>query len=185
MAIAPLNIASATGVNWLKEAQESAAAAEDPGGLMGMLQDSKYPASIANFLTKSQKTATNFAQINQGTQQAAATLALQMADAAQAKRMEEKFAQAQKFNAQQTNYNPPTELDSVIYFEDGSNIDTTTNVMTMVNGTQIDITTGQEVVDLSSIINLANGAYIDTKKNIMTLSNGVKIDTVTGLQITV
>ena len=57
--------------------------------------------------------------------------------------------------------------------------------MTMLNGTQIDITTGQEVVDLSSIINLANGAYIDTKKNIMTLSNGTKIDTVTGLQITV
>jgi hypothetical protein len=185
MAIAPLNIASATGVNWLKEAQESAAAAEDPGGLMGMLQDSKYPASIENFLTKSQKTAANFALITQGTQQAAATLALQMADAAQAKRMEEKFAQAQKFNQQQTNYNPPTELEPVIYFGDGSNIDTTTSIMTLLNGTQIDITTGQEVVDLSSIINLANGAYIDTKKNIMTLSNGTKIDTITGLQITV
>jgi hypothetical protein len=185
MAIAPLNIASATGVNWLKESQEAAAAAEDPGGLMGMLQDSKYPASIKNFLTKSQKTAQGFAQITQSTQQAAATLALQMADAAQAKRMEEKLAQAQKFNPQQTNYNPPTELDSFIYFEDGSYIDTTSNVMTMVNGTQIDITTGQEVVDLSSIINLANGAYIDTKKNIMTLSNGMKIDTITGLQITV
>jgi hypothetical protein len=185
MAIAPLNIASATGVNWLKESQEAAAAAEDPGGLMGMLQDSKYPASIKNFLTKSQKTAANFALITQGTQQAAATLTLQMNDAAQAKRMEERLAQAQRFNAQQTNYNPPTELDPFIYFEDGSNIDTTTNIMTMVNGTQIDITTGHEVVDLSSIINLANGAYIDTKKNIMTLSNGTKIDTITGLQITV
>ena len=185
MAIAPLNIASATGLNWLKEAQESAAAAEDPGGLMGMLQDSKYPASIENFLTKSQKTAQGFALITQSTQQAAATLALQMADAAQAKRVEEKLAQAQKFNPQQTNYNPPTELDPIIYFEDGSYIDTTSNVMTMVDGKQIDITTGQEVVDLSSIINLANGAYIDTKKNIMTLSDGTKIDTVTGLQITV
>ena len=185
MAISPINIASATGVNWLKEAQEATAASEDPGGLMGMLQDSKYPASIKNFLTKSQKTAQNFALITQGTQQSAATLTLQMADAAQAQRMQEKMAQAQKFNAQQTNYNPPKELDPFIYFEDGSNIDTTTNIMTMVNGTQIDITTGQEVVDLSSIINLANGAYIDTKKNIMTLSNGIKIDTITGLQITV
>jgi hypothetical protein len=185
MAIAPLNIASATGTNWLKEAQEAAAAAENPGGMMGALQDSKYPGSIKNFLTKSEKTAANFALINQSTQSSAATLALQMADAAQAKRMQEKLALQEKFNQQPTNYNPPTELDPIIYFEDGSNIDTTTNVMTMLDGTQIDITTGQEVVDLSSIINLANGAYIDTKKNIMTLADGTKIDTVTGLRITV
>ena len=87
MAISPINIASATGANWLKEAQEATAAAENPGGMMGALQDSKYPGSIKNFLTKSAKTAANFALITQGTQQSAATLALQMADAAQAKRM--------------------------------------------------------------------------------------------------
>jgi hypothetical protein len=185
MAISPINIASATGVNWLKEAQEAAAAAENPGGMMGALQDSKYPGSLENFLTKSQKTASNFALITQSTQQSAATLALQMADAAQAKRMQERLALQEKFNQQPTNYNPPTELDPIIYFEDGSNIDTTTNILTLLNGTQIDITTGQEVVDLGSIINLANGAYIDTKKNIMTLADGTKIDTVTGLQITV
>jgi hypothetical protein len=184
MAIAPLNIASATGVNWLKEAQEAADAAANPGGIMGALQDSKYPGSIENFLTKSQKTMANFAQISASTQSSAATLALQMADAAQAKRIEEKLALQQKFNQQPTNYNPPTELDPIIYFGDGSNVDTTTNVLTLLNG-QIDITTGQEVVDLSSIINLANGAYIDTKKNIMTLPDGTKIDTVTGLRITV
>ena len=56
----------------------------------------------------------------QSTQSSAATLALQMADAAQAKRMQEKLALQQKFNQQPTNYNPPTELDPVIYFEDGS-----------------------------------------------------------------
>jgi hypothetical protein len=185
MAIASINIASATGTNWLKEAQEAADAAANPGGIMGALQDSKYPGSIENFLTKSQKTMANFAQITASTQSSAATLALQMADAAQAKRMQEKLALQQKFDQQPTNYNPPTELDPVIYFEDGSNIDTTTNVMTLLNGTQIDITTGLEVVDPSSIINLANGAYIDTKKNIMTLADGTKIDTVTGLKITV
>jgi hypothetical protein len=183
MAIAPINIASATGVNWLKEAQEAADAAANAGGIMGALQDSKYPGTIENFLTKSQKTMANFAQISASTQSSSATLALQMADAAQAKRVQEKLALQQKFNQQPTNYNPPTELDPVIYFEDGSNIDTTTNIMTLLNGTQID--TGQEVVDLSSIINFANGAYIDTKKNIMTLADGTKIDTVTGLQITV
>jgi hypothetical protein len=99
--------------------------------------------------------------------------------------MQEKLALQQKFDQQPTNFNPPTELDPIIYFGDGSNIDTTSNVLTLLNGTQIDITTGQEVVDLSSIINLANGAYIDTKKNIMTLPDGTKIDTVTGLRITV
>ena len=184
MAIASINIASATGVNWLKEAQEAADVAANPGGMMGALQDSKYPGSIDNFLTKSQKTMANFAQISASTQSSSATLALQMADAAQAKRLQEKLALQQKLNPKQTNYNPPTELDPVIYFEDGTNIDTTNNIMTMQNGTQIDITTGQEVVDLSSIVNFANGAYLDTKKNIMTLADGTKIDTVTGLHIT-
>ena len=72
-----------------------------------------------------------------------------------------------------------------LYFEDGTNIGTTTNIMTLLNSTQIDITPGRVVVDLSAIVNLANGAYIDTKKNIMTLADGTKIDTVTGLKITV
>jgi YidC/Oxa1 family membrane protein insertase len=83
-----------------------------------------------------------------------------------------------------TNYTPAQGLEPVIYFEDGSSIDTGSNIMTMANGTQIDTTTGLQVIDTSSIVNLANGAYLDTKNNIMTMSDGTRIDTGTGLVIT-
>jgi len=57
--------------------------------------------------------------------------------------------------------------------------------MTLSNGTQIDTTTGLQVIDTSAIINMANGAYLDTKNNILTLADGTRIDAVTGLKITV
>jgi hypothetical protein len=183
--IAPINIASSTATNWLKEAQDSLVAAENPGGLMGALQDARYPASIKNFLTKSQNSANNLALIAQNTQQSAGSLAAQMASAAAQKRAAEKLAFAQKLNATQTNYNPPATLDPFIYFDGGSSIDTANNILTLSNGTQIDTTTGLQVIDSSSIINMANGAYLDTKNNILTMADGTKIDTVTGLQITV
>ena len=177
-------IASSTAPNWLKEAQESIAAAENPGGLMGALQDARYPGSLKNFLARSQNTAANLALITQGTTQSQNTLTLQMADAAQQKRMNERLALAQKLNPQNTNFNPPKQLDPFIYFQDGSSIDTANNVLTMANGTQIDTTTGLQIIDHSSIISLANGAYLDTKNNILTMSDGTKVDTVTGLKIT-
>jgi hypothetical protein len=177
-------IASSTAPNWLKEAQESLAASENPGGLLGALQDARYPASLKNFLTKSQAAASNLALINQGTAQSQNTLTLQMADAAAQKRAADKLALQQKLNPQQTNYNPPKQLDSFIYFQDGSSIDTQNNVLTMANGTQIDTTTGLQIIDHSSIISMANGAYLDTKNNILTMADGTRIDTVTGLKIT-
>ena len=178
------SISSATAPNWLKEAQESIAATENPGGLMGMLQDSRYSASIKNFLAKSQSTANSLQLINSSTAQAMSTLTLQMADTAQQKRQEAQIAMLQKLNPQHSNYNPPAQLDPFIYFEDGSSIDTVNNIMTMSNGTQIDTTTGLQIIDTSSIINMANGAYLDTKNNILTMSDGTKIDTVTGLKVT-
>ena len=75
-----------------------------------------------------------------------------------------------KLNPLQTNYTPPKGLDPVIYFEDGSSIDTTSNIMTMASGKQIDTTTGLEYHDPNSIISMANGAYLDTKNNILTMS---------------
>ena len=74
--------------------------------------------------------------------------------------------------------------DPFIYFNDGSSIDTANNVLTMANGTQIDTTTGLQIIDQSSIISMANGAYLDTKNNILHMSDGTKVDTVTGLKIT-
>ena len=88
-------------------------------------------------------------------------------------------------NPQQTNYNAPTELDPVIYFENGGSFDTTSNILTMADGKQFDTTTGLPYHDPNTIISMANGAYLDTKNNILTMSDGTQMDTITGLRITV
>ena len=182
--VAVSNIASSTASNWLKEAQESIAASENPGGLLGTLQGAKNPGSLKQFLSNSQNTAAALAQMNSSSASAQNELTIQMSNAAAQKRAEERQALLQKMNPQQTNFNPPTQLDSFIYFEDGTSIDTVNNIMTMANGTQIDTTTGLTYVDPKSIVSMANGAYLDTKNNILTMSDGTKIDTVTGLKIT-
>lgn len=183
--ITPVNAASATSSNWLKEAQQAIAASETPGGLLGALQDSKYPGTIKNFLAKSQNTASNLALISQNSQTSSNSLIVQMSQAAAQKRAADLAALAAKLNPVPTNYTPPHELEPFIYFDDGSSIDTANNIMTMANGTQIDTTTGLPFIDPASIVQMANGAYLDTKNNIMTLADGTKVDTVTGLTITV
>jgi hypothetical protein len=186
MAISAVNIASATGTNWLKEAQTSLAASEAPVGMMGALQDARSGSySIKTFLAKSQNNMYALAQIAQSSQTSAGQLAAQMSSAAAQKRYAEQVALQMKLNPVHENYNPPRELDPVIYFDDGSSIDTTSNTMTLSNGKQIDTTTGLEVVDPKTIIQMANGACLDTKNNILTMSDGTKINTITGLTITV
>lgn len=187
MAIAPINIASATGTNWLKEAQQSIADSASPGGLLGSLQDATAanPGSIRTFLAKSQNNMNAFAQISQSSQIAVGSLAAQMSAAANEKLRDERVQLAQKMNPQQTNYNPPAELDPVIYFEGGGSLDTTSNILTTANGKQIDTTTGLQYHDPKSIISMANGAYLDTQNNIFTMADGTQVDTVTGLKITV
>ena len=182
MAVSP--IASSTAPNWLKEAQESIAATENPGGLMGMLQDSRASASIKNFLAKSQNTANALQLINQGSAQSMATLTLQQSDAAQQKLQQAKIDMLVKLNPQHSNFNPAKELDSFIYFQDGSSIDTVSNILTMSNGTQIDTVTGLQVIDTSQMISMANGAYLDTKNSILHMSDGTQINTITGLKVT-
>ena len=184
--IAYVNAASSTSKNWLKEAQESLAASENPGGLLGALKDSRNAnGSIKSFLAQSQTQAANLALISQGTAQATLDLVQQMASDARDKRIADRLALQQKLNPKPVNYNPPTTLDSFIYFEDGSSIDTVNNILTMADGTQIDTTTGQKYIEPGSLIQMANGAYLDTKNNILTMADGTKIDTITGLVITV
>jgi hypothetical protein len=185
MAIASINAASATAPNWLKEAQESLAAAASPSGMMGALQDARSGSSIKAFLAKSQNTSYNLAQISQSSQSAAGALAVQMSAAASQKLRDERMALAQKLNPQPSNYNSPAELDPVIYFEDGGSLDTGSNILTLSSGQQIDSMTGLPYHDPNTIISMANGAYLDTKNNILTMSDGSQVDTVTGLKITV
>jgi hypothetical protein len=186
MAIASINAASATSTNWLKEAQDSLVAAQNPGGLMGALNAARStPGTIKTFLGTSQNNANNLSLIAQNAQTQASNLMFQMGDAAAQKRADEHLALLEKLNPVQKNFNPPTQLDAVIYFEDGATIDTAANILTMANGFQVDTTTGLEYIEPGSIINMANGAYLNTKKNILTMADGTKIDTITGLTITV
>lgn len=185
MSIASVNAASSTSTNWLKEAQQSLLAAENPAGLLGALNDARSAnGSIKSFLAQSQNMAANFALISQSTSQAVFNLAVQLADSAGQKRAADQLALLQKLNPKPTNFNPPTTLDPLIYFSDGSFLDTENNILTMSNGNQIDTTTGQKYIEPGSLIQMANGAYLDTKNNILTLANGTKIDTITGLVIT-
>jgi hypothetical protein len=185
MAIASVSAASSTSSNWLKEAQDALAASETPGGMMGALQDARSgSSSIKSFLTKSQNNSNALAQIAQSAQISSSTLMVQMSQAAAQKRYDEQVALQVKLNPVHTNYTPPKGLDPVIYFGDGSSVDTTSNIMTLTSGKQIDITTGFEYHDPKDIISMANGAYLDTKNNILTMSDGTKIDTVSGLKIT-
>ena len=135
MAIASINIASSTGSNWLKEAQDSLAASETPGGMMGALQDARSgSASIKTFLAKSQNTMYALMQIAQNSQASSGALAAQMANAAAQKRQAELMDRANKLNPQTTNFTPPDGLDPVIYFGDGTTIYTDTNIMTLTSG---------------------------------------------------
>jgi len=185
MAIASVSAASSTSSNWLKEAQDALVASESPGGMMGALQDSRAGYSIKTFLAKSQNNLFALAQIAQNAQTSSSALTIQMSQAAAQKRYNEQVELQVKLNPVHTNYTPPKGLDPVIYFEDGSSIDTTSNIMTMSSGKQIDTTTGLEYHDPKDIISMANGAYLDTKNNILTMSDGTKVDTITGLKITV
>jgi hypothetical protein len=184
-AIANVNLASSTAPNWLKEAQESLLNAANPGGMMGALQNSKYkPGTIKSFLVNSQNNANGFAFISQGNLQAATNLAAQMASQALEKRVNDRMEAALAHSRPQTNYTPPKELDRIIYFGDGTTIDTELGILTFPDGKQIDTKTGKEYIDEAFIIRMANGAYVDTKNNILHLADGTKIDTITHLVIT-
>ena len=185
MAIATVSAASSTSNNWLKEAQESLAASEQPGGMLGTLQDARSGYSLKTFLAKSQNAAYALAQITASNQTSANALLVQMSQTSAQKRHDELVALAAKLNPVQTNYTPPKGLDPVVFFDDGSTLDTTSNILTMSNGKQIDTTTGQEYHDPKDIISMANGAYLDTKNNILHMADGTQLDSITGVKITV
>jgi hypothetical protein len=185
-AIPSLSIASSTSSNWLAEAQSAEQAAD--GGLLGALQSSSQGAddgSIKSFLATSQSNADAFASIAQSSAQAAGQFYAQLAASQGQQAAADRQAQEDALMnpPTQTNYTPSQGLDPVLYYDDGSSLDTTSNIMTMANGSQIDVTTGLSYVDPSSIIQMANGAYLDTANNIMHEPDGTEIDANTGLPV--
>ena len=142
--------------------------------------------SLRSFLSSSASTANTFALISQNTVSNAASLVAQIASQSQKKADAKKLQEAlDPCRQRKQMVQPKNVLDPFIFFDDGSTIDTNSNILTMEDGTQIDITTGTKVIDTSSIMQMANGAYLDTKNNVLTMPDGTKIDTVTGLKISV
>jgi hypothetical protein len=173
-----------SGSNWLADTFTAIKNSNNAGGLLGMLSAAAAgnDGSIKSFLRNSNTTANAFATISQTGVTNASALIAQMAaqnlQKADEKKMQDAFA---ALAATQKMVPKKNVLDPIIYFADGSTIDTNSNIMTRVDGTQYDTTTGAKYVDTASIIQMANGAYLDTKNNILTMTDGTRIDTVTGL----
>jgi hypothetical protein len=171
--------------SWISTIWDAGNAAGQSSGIMGALQGSKkYPlGSTKAYLANTANNAVALATIAQTGVTDLTTLAMQAGDLAAQKRAQENAALLAKLAPQPPP--PPSTLEPMIFFEDGSTLDTVNNVITMVTGKKINAVTGADWVDPASIVNLANGSYLDTANNILVLADGTKIDTVTGLIISV
>jgi hypothetical protein len=173
------------GSDWIASTVTAIKNSQAQAGIIGALANSGNGVTINSFLSSSASFANNFATIAQSNVTNSGSLYAQIASDNQKQAAAKKAQDAlDALNAQQQQVQPGTNLDPVIYLGDGVTIDTTSNIMTMTDGTQIDITTGSKVVDPSTIIELGNGSYLNTDTNILTLADGTQIDTVTGLQVT-
>ena len=171
--------------DWVADTYTAIQNSNSSGGLLGMLDNARgNDGSLSSFVGANASAANSFALISQNNASSAGSFYAQMASQRQkeadAKKLQDALA---ALSTSKQAVQPENVLDPFIYFNDGSVIDTNSNILTTKDGKQIDITTGLEVIDTSSFMQLANGAYLDTKNNILTLPDGTKIDTVTGLKI--
>ncbi len=178
---------SAGATDWLADTVANIKASQNQGGLLGMLSAAaagNNDGSAKSFLKNSIAASNTFATIAQSTVTSYSSLIAQMASVrqqeAQAKQLDEAFKSLQDTQKMVAKKNV---LDAFIYMPDGSYIDTNSNIMTMSDGTQYDVTTGAKYVDPSMIIQMANGSYLDTKNNILTMADGTRIDSVTGIKL--
>jgi len=169
--------------SWLASAWS--AMQQPTGGILGALQNSKnLDGSNSSFLSLSSGFANSLATISQNNFSSGATLTAQVVDANQQKQQADALQKA----LSSLSGPPPApgpKLDPMIFFGNGSTLDTQNNILTMSDGTQIDTTTGMKIQNPANIMELGNGSYIDLANNIMTLSNGMQIDTVTGQTVSV
>jgi hypothetical protein len=180
-----LATSAAAGPSWIADTVTAIKNQALQGGLLGMLQNARSAnGSIKSFLGRSSGTAVAFAEISQSNLSNVSSLYAQMASTnmqqARAQKLQDSLNQ---LSAKQQQVQPKNTLDPFIYLADGSSIDTNSNIMTMSDGTQYDITTGAKYSDPASIMQLANGAYLNTTTNIMTMADGTQIDTVTGQKV--
>jgi hypothetical protein len=176
---------SAPTTNWIADTMTSIQNSKNSAGILGALQDAgSNDGSLSSFIGISSSFANDFATISQSNVTNASSFYAQIASQNLQNKSAEVLQKTMKVLTQsQHMVKSKNVLDSVIYFSDGTTIDTNANIMTRPDGTQYDITTGALYVDPASIIQMANGSYLDTKNNILTLADGTQVDTVTGLTI--
>lgn len=182
MAVSSVNVFSGES-NWLATTLTNIKNSENQNGIMGALQNMS-DGSVSSFLSTSKSAANAMATISQTNVTNSSKFYAQIANQALQDRAQKKQEEAFKdLQRTQSQVQPKNVLDSYIYFDDGTSLDTENNILTMSDGTRIDTVTGAEVVDPSSIIQMANGAYLNTSTNVLTMSDGTKIDTVTGMKL--
>ncbi len=170
--------------NWIADTMTAIQNEQNQGGLLGMLANSGGDGSVDSFIGASSNFANNLATISQTSVTNTGSLFAQIASSNQQQANAQKLQDSlDQLNAQQQMVAAQNVLDPIIYLGNGTTIDTTSNIMTMSDGTQYDTTTGLKYVDPSSIMQLANGAYLNTSTNVLTMPDGTQIDTVTGLKV--
>ena len=169
--------------NWIGDTITAIKNSATSGGILGALESSGN-GSIDSFLGQSSLNATNLALISQNNVTNASAFYAQIASQNREQRSQELLKKVfADLERSQNQVKPENVLDPVIYFSDGTTIDTENNIMTKSDGTQYDTVTGALYVDPTNIVQLGGGSYLDTQNNILTLADGTKIDTVTGLKI--
>jgi hypothetical protein len=170
---------SPTMSDWIAPTMSAIQASKKSGGMLGALEASSKGSSVS-FLDA----ANSFALIAQNGVSSSTSFYAQLAAQAQGRRDEKLLAKVFKELEQSHQMvKPKNVLTPVVYFADGSTLDTNSNILTMVSGKQYDTTTGAEYVDPAFIVQMANGSYLNTKTNVLTMTDGTRIDTVTGLKV--
>ena len=136
------------GTDWIASTVTAIKNASTPAGILGALANSGNGVSISSFLSSSAGFANNFATIAQSNVTNSGALYAQIASGNEQTAAQKKTQEAiDALNAAQQMVKPTNTLDAVIYLGGGVTIDTNANIMTMADGTQIDITTGNKLVD--------------------------------------
>jgi hypothetical protein len=175
-----------TASNWIADAYSAIRAAQNQGGILGALQNAgSNDGSIGSFLGQASAFSSNFALIAQNNVTSASSFYAQIAaQNDDARRQQQLQAALADLDRTQQMVQPANVLDPVIYFADGSTLDTNSNILTMQSGKQIDTTTGLEYVDPAARVDLGGGSFLNTATNIITMADGTRIDAVTGLVVT-
>ncbi|MGB7258485.1 MAG: hypothetical protein WBD48_10465 [Pseudolabrys sp.] len=167
--------------SWVADAWTSMQQEMSSGGILGALQNSKNNnGSTSSFLNMTSSIANSMALIQQNSFTSAATNTAQIAS----DRIKQDQADAlQKalnpLSSTSLNQKGPT-LDPMIFLGNGATLDTTNNILTLSDGTQLDSTTGVKIKPETDIMQLGNGSWIDLANHIMTLTDGTQIDSITG-----